>query len=124
MALRRWGPRLPLGAFALIFGLNALMVGAARDQWSLVPGAIAAGLVADALVRTLAPSLERVPRLRLVAFAIPATYFALYFLGLALTRGVWWSVPLWSGTIVLAGATGWLASWLVAPPLIPVDRPR
>jgi hypothetical protein len=95
------------------------MVAASRDQLTLVPGAIAAGLAADSIVRSLAPSVERTVRLRLVAFAIPATYFALYFLGIALTRGVWWSMPLWSGMIVLAGMVGWLASWLVVPPPIP-----
>jgi hypothetical protein len=121
LTIRRWGRGLPLGAFAVIFGLNALMVCASRDQWSLVPGAILAGFVADVLVRRLRPSLSRPARLRVVAGAIPATYFALYFLGIALTRGVWWSVPLWSGTIVLAGTVGWLVSWLIAPPMIPGD---
>jgi len=123
LALRRWGPRLPYGAFGVIFGLNGLMVAAARDQLTLVPGAIAAGLAADSLVRALAPSVERAAELRLAAFAIPAGYFALYFVGIAVTRGVWWSTPLWSGMILLAGAVGWLASWLVVPPPIP-DSPR
>jgi hypothetical protein len=119
LALRRWGSRLPFGAFAVIFGISAVSMGGARDQLSLVPGAIVAGLLADALVRAAAPSLQRTVALRGVAFAIPAIYFALYFLVIALTRGVWWSMPLWSGTIVLAGAVGWLASWLVAPPAAP-----
>ena len=128
LALRRWGARLPFGAFALVFGGNAIMVAAARDQLSLVPGALAAGLIADVLVRTLAPSLERVRQLRAAAFAMPATYFALYFAGVAMTRGVWWSAPLWSGSIVLAGGVGWLMSWLVVPPALPAaafgDAPR
>ena len=119
LALRRWGPRLPYGTFAVIFAINGSMVAASRDQLSLVPGVVLAGLVADTLVRRLAPSVERAGRLRAVAFAIPATYFALYFLGIAMTRGVWWSTPLWSGTIVMSGAVGWLASWLVVPPAIP-----
>ena len=124
LALRRWGPRLPTGAFGVVFGMNALMVGGARDQWRLIPGAIAAGLVADLLVRRLVPSPARGSALRLVAFAIPAVYFAVYFAGVALTRGVWWSLPLWSGAIVLAGAVGWLASWLVVPPAIPAEADR
>jgi len=79
----------------------------------LVPGAILAGIAADVLVRALSPSPTRPAALRTVAFAIPAIYFALYLASLALTRGVWWSVPLWSGAIIEAGAVGWLASWLV-----------
>jgi hypothetical protein len=113
----------------VIFGLNALMVAAARDQVSLVPGAIAAGLVADGLLRVLRPSPVRAAAFRAFAFAVPAVYFTLYFAGLALTRGVWWSLPLWSGAIVLAGTVGWLASWLVAPPAVDAgddvsDAPR
>ena len=120
LVLRRWGARLPFGGFAVVFGMNALMIGAARDQLSLVPGALVAGLVTDGLVRGLSASPARPPALRAVAFAAPAVYFALFFVGVALTRGVWWSVPLWSGSIVLAGAVGWLASWLALPPAVPV----
>jgi len=119
LALRRWGWRLPFGAFAVVFGVNALLLGAARDQLLLVPGAIVAGLTGDVLVRALAPSVDRSRALRVVAFAVPAIYFALYLATLALTRGIWWSVSLWSGAIVLAGMVGWLASWLVVPPSIP-----
>jgi hypothetical protein len=119
LALRRWGPRLPFGAFAVVLGLNALMLGAARDQMLLVPGAVVAGLAADALVRALSASPARPAALRVVAFGVPAIYFALFFAVIALTRGVWWSMPLWTGTIVLAGAVGWLASWLVVPPPVP-----
>jgi hypothetical protein len=124
LALWRWGPRLPFGAFAVVLGVNAVMIGAARDQLGLVPGAILAGLAADGLVRKLAPSTIRTPALRWVAFTVPAIYFALYFLALALTRGLWWSAPLWSGTIALAGTVGWLASWLVAPPSLPETSRR
>ena len=123
IALWRWGGAIPLGAFTVVFGLNALVVGAARDQHALVPPAIAAGILTDALVRRLRPARARPFALRVVAFAAPATYFALFFGALALTRGLWWSVPLWSGTIVLAGGVGWLLSWLVAPPPFPGGEP-
>jgi hypothetical protein len=29
--------------------------------------------------------------------------------------GVWWPIHLWTGTIVLAGVTGWLVSLVVLP---------
>jgi hypothetical protein len=128
LAVRRWGPRLPAGAFTVVFGMNALLIGAARDQLHLLPGAVAAGIVADVMLRVLSPSSARTRSVRWFALAVPASYFALYFVNVALTRGVWWSVPLWSGAIVLAGTVGWLASWLVAPPTIPAraaaDAPR
>src|SRR5207247_10580625 len=102
LSRHRWGPRLPFGAFALVLGLNALMLGAARDQLLLVPGAVVAGLAADALVRALSPSPARPAALRAVAFGVPAIYFALFFTGIELTRGIWWAIPICTGTIGLA----------------------
>jgi hypothetical protein len=124
IALWRWsGGAFPPGAFSVVFGLNALLVGVARDQYALVPPAIAGGILTDVLLHRLRPSRARPLPLRFVAFAAPAAYFALFFATLALTRGLWWSVPLWSGAIVLAGGVGWLLSWLVAPPAIPGEHP-
>jgi hypothetical protein len=119
IAIRRWGGAFPAGAFTLILGLNASMVALARDQLAFVPAAVAAGVATDVLVRRLRPSIRRPAALRTVASVVPAVYFALFFGVVALTRGVWWSAALWSGSIVLAGAAGWLLSWLVAPPPVP-----
>jgi hypothetical protein len=124
LAVRRWGSQLPVGAFTLVFGFNALLIGAARDQLHLLPGAIAGGIAADALLWALQPSSSHTSSLRWFAFAVPTVYFGLYFINIALTRGVWWSVPLWSGAIALAGVVGWLASWLVIPPPIPDSARR
>jgi hypothetical protein len=119
IALWRWGAAFPHGAFTVVFGVNALVVGVTRDQPALVAPAIAAGIVTDVLVHRLRPSRGRSWALRCVAFAAPAAYFGLFFAALALTRGLWWSPPLWSGAIVLAGGVGWLLSWLVIPPAVP-----
>lgn len=128
IAVRRWGGAFPAGAFTVMLGLNALVVGIARDQLAFVPPAVVAGVLADVLVQRLRPAVSRPAALRTFAFVVPAAYFALFFGATALFRGVWWSAPLWAGTIVLAGAAGWLLSWLVAPPAIPgepdSDAPR
>jgi hypothetical protein len=42
----------------------------------------------------------------LVAFLIPAMFFALYFATVAATDGLGWSVDLWLGAIVIAGIIG------------------
>jgi len=39
-----------------------------------------------------------------------------YFASLALTRGVWWSVHVWSGTVLLSGAVGWLLGYVALAP--------
>ena len=49
---------------------------------------------------------------RVYAFAQPAILYALYFANLLLFGGgTWWSIHLVAGSIVLAGAAGWLLSY-------------
>ncbi|MGM1060862.1 hypothetical protein [Saccharothrix sp. Mg75] len=53
--------------------------------------------------------------LRIVSSAVPLVLFALYFLALALTDGVTWPVELWTGSILIACATGLLTSYVTVP---------
>jgi len=62
------------------------------------------------------PTTTRPVAWRLFAFAAPAVFYLCYFLALLLTEGIAWSVHLSVGSIVLAGITGWLLSYLVLPP--------
>lgn len=116
LAVRRWGWSLPPGSLTIVFTLNAILMGFMRDTAALIPGAALAGLVADLLLKQLKPSVTRPGALRLFAFAVPAIYYLLYFLTLMLGKGIWWSVHLWAGAIVLAGVVGWLLSYLLVPP--------
>ena len=121
LLVRRWPTTLPAGGFTVALTLNALMLGSARDQLVLVPFIAAAGVAVDALARWLRPDTS-VSRLRALAIVVPTVYYTCFFVGVALTKGVWWSVHLWTGSIVLAGLTGWLTSYLVVPPGVPERR--
>jgi hypothetical protein len=121
LLVRRWGTALPRGGFTVALTLNALMLGFARDQLVLVPFIAIAGVATDALVHALGAD-PAVRRLRVFAVLVPTAYYACFFIGVAVTKGLWWSVPLWTGSIVLAGLTGWLTSYLVVPPVSPVRR--
>jgi hypothetical protein len=114
LAVLRW--RLPLGSLTLVFALNAALMSFMQDQYRLIPAAAVAGLAADLLLRWLRPSTVRSGPLRLFAFAVPAIYYALYFVVLIVTQGLDWSVHLWTGSIVLAGVVGLLLSYLIIPP--------
>jgi dipeptidyl aminopeptidase/acylaminoacyl peptidase len=105
---RRWA--LPFGTLTLVFTLNAVLVSFLNDQFALVPAAVVAGVAADVLVRRSegASSGTR----RLFAFAVPAVLYAAYFAALAAAEGIGWSVHLWAGSVILAGVTGWLLSFL------------
>jgi hypothetical protein len=115
--VRRW--TLPLGSLTLVFGLNAIFMSFMQDQYLLIPAAILAGLMSDLLIRWLKLSVARSRSLRSFAFAVPLVYYAFYYVIVILTRGLVWSVHVWTGSIVLSGIVGLLLSYLVIPPLIP-----
>ncbi len=125
LATSRWV--LPFGSLTLVFGLNALAMHFldALNEYQFIPAAVLAGLGADLLYRQLrpGPDPERVSHLRWFAAAVPALLYLTYFTALLATRGVWWSIHLWTGSIVLAGIVGWLLSYLLAPPPIPASHP-
>jgi len=124
LTVRRWGWRLPRGSLTLVFTLNASLMGCMRDQPGLIPVAVLAGLAADGLLRQLKPSGSRVRALRLCAAGVPLRWASGYVLALHRTHGIWWSVHVWAGAIVLAGLVGWLVSSLVVPPLGPTAERR
>jgi hypothetical protein len=80
-----------------------------------------AALGAEVVYAWLQPSVQRPGAWRLFATAVPLLLTTLHFAVLGLTVGVWWSVHLWAGTIVLTGLVGLLVSLLLVPPPWP-DR--
>lgn len=120
LAIRRW--RLPFGSLTLILTLSMALITAMRTtllatgMLPLILAAAAAGLIADLLLRLLRPSGERPNAFRWFAFTMPVVLYAAYFAALALTTGIWWSIHLWTGAIVLAGVVGLLLSLLIVPP--------
>jgi hypothetical protein len=122
LLLRRW--TLPPGALTLIATLPISAISFMQDTYHWIVPALLAGLLADLLLRLLKPTADRVGALRLFAFAVPALLFGLYFVSMLVTGpGIGWSVHLWVGSIVMAGAVGVLLSYLAVPPLLPSDEP-
>jgi hypothetical protein len=119
---RRW--RLPRGSLTLMLTANAALLSFMQDQYRFIPVAAAAGLFGDLLLPSLYPFGARARAVRVFACALPLTLYALYFLALSLTSGVWWSVHLWVGSTVIAGLTGLALSYTVVPPAQPVPRPE
>jgi hypothetical protein len=113
MALVRRNWSLPIGSLTILFTVNAALMGLMRDQVELIPAAALAGVAADFLLIWFKPTPTRTGALRFFAFAAPTTYYLLHFVSLKLTKGIWWSVHVWTGAIILAGIAGWLLSYLV-----------
>jgi MFS superfamily sulfate permease-like transporter len=86
-----------------------------NDTFYLIPAAALSGLAVDAALRRWRPRLSNgnTRQLRLFAFGVPALVYAVYFVALALSQGISWSIHLWAGSVVLAGTVGWLLSYLV-----------
>jgi hypothetical protein len=119
LLLRRW--MLPFGSVTLILTLTIAFSSVLTDQYRLIPAAAVAGLLADVLIRLLRPSTHRPLALRSFAFALPLIFYGLHYLTIALTSGIAWSVHLWTGTIVVAGLTSLLLSYLLVPPAVPAE---
>jgi hypothetical protein len=124
LTMRRWV--LPAGALSLVIGLNAVAMGLLhRGDYPVFFVAVRAlaGLGVEVAYAWLQPSVQRPGTWRLFAFIVPAWLTMLHFGALGLTVGVWWSVHLWAGTIVLTGLGGLLVSLLLALPPWP-GRPQ
>ncbi len=114
LVVRRW--HLPFGSLSLVMALNAALMGGLENHLGFAWVGLISGLIADVLLWTLKPSISRHAAFRVFASVVPAMFYALYFAVLATAAGVWWSAPMWAGSIVLAGAIGWMLSVLILPP--------
>jgi hypothetical protein len=135
LVARRW--RLPFGTWTFMFGVNGLLMAAFApiEVIITVPTALLGGLAADLTYRLLQPSPEQLASLRLFAFLVPALFYLLYFINLALVApelammrptvfasGIVWTIPFWAGAPVIAGATGCLLSYVMIPPAMPAEK--
>ena len=124
LAVRRWGPTLPLGSLTIILTLNVSALSLFHDTYFLISAALLAGLASDLLLNLLKPSPERKVMFRLFAFLVPVIVYLFYFIYLILAQDIWWSAHMWVGSIILAGLTGWLISYTFLLPQIEAEQPE
>ncbi len=123
LLLRRWA--LPFGALTFLLLGNSTLMYLLRSpdhggsNWLVLLAALVAGLVGDLLLwRLQRPRIAAGP-LRLLAFAVPLTYFVTFFVVLQLGGGIWWTTSMWTGVSVLAGAFSLGLSYVALPPPLP-----
>ena len=100
------------GSFTFLFGVSAIAMSFMEDHFYIVPAFIGAGVIADVLYWWLKPSLPKKLQLQLFSFLVPFCLLGLYFLALLIHTDLYWSVHLWTGTMVMAGIGGVLMSGL------------
>jgi hypothetical protein len=108
--------RLAPGALTLVFTLNMLGMVLMRDNSVLLISMAFAGIVADLLAPSSRPVEGNERAFRLFAFVVPAALFLAYFLTVIYSAGTWWSIHLWTGSVVIAGIAGVLLSYVALPP--------
>ena len=114
---RRWV--LPFGTATTLFAVPAVLVSALGQFWApgLMAAGIVAGLLTDVLIRVLRVRPGANARLWLLGLLAPLVLWSLWFAaGAATLGGVWFSVEVWSGTILWAGLMGGLLAVLMSPP--------
>lgn len=114
LPLRR--ERLPLGSITVALTSIVAALSMMRSGTALIPAAFVSGIVADVLLQVIEQSPYRVRLLRGFCFVLPALYYLLVFVTLMRTKGIWWSIHMWAGSIVIAGLAGLLVGLVAWPP--------
>jgi hypothetical protein len=116
-ALRRW--RLPFGTVTILFtvvtGFMYLLL-YDRTPALLAVTPLAAGLVADLLLRWLNVSPSRPTTVYVFGGLVPIVLWSLNMAAIWVTAGMGWTPELWSGTVVLTALVGVGLALLAVPP--------
>lgn len=114
-AMRRF--RLPFGSFTLVLLLNTIGMTIMKTSTWLIPAALIAGLLIDGLVYLLKP-ISTVTRFRVFATLFPAIFFICYLTSVTMTGQLWWSIHMWTGSVVVPAVMGLLMSLVIWPPKV------
>ena len=113
LAVRTLSRRFPTGAITLVLVANAALMATQRDEYYFLPAVAAAGVIGDVLVLALRPSPDRVWAFRVFAYAMPFVYWLGHYSTYFVTgQKLYYSLPVWTGCIVITGFVGLLLSFL------------
>jgi Tol biopolymer transport system component len=93
---------LPRGGVTVVVAVATLMVVAVSGGWRFLPAAVLVGILGDVIASRPAGRGRRIA----LASLVPAAFVALYFVTIALTGGVAWSMTLAGGAIVGSALIG------------------
>ena len=103
--------RFTAGSVTVVLTVGIAIVAGISDEYEFIAAAAVAGLATDLLVAWLRRSrpawLERA-----LTFAAPALFMVAYFVALALTGTLGWTIPLVISGVALAGTSGLVVSLL------------
>ena len=95
----------PVGSLLVVVAVPVLFLVSLRGTWFLLPAAVLAGLLTEALGRRLGPAA--------LAGAACALLLTGWVLSLAVRHDLAWSTELLAGSVGSAAAAGYLAGWVL-----------
>ncbi len=124
LVMRRW--ELPRGFLTVLMIVQTALMFWLRnrdivDFPPLLIAPVVAGIIGDALLLWLKPSVERVAALRVFSFLMPFMVSLLYFALLIPLYGTHWPIHMWLGVTFMSGFVGLFLSYLSVPPAIPQE---
>lgn len=109
MLLTRW--TLPVGAITLVVGVSSAILTVLVDSYVFLPPLFVALVIVEIVAWRLKPSAARPNALIVVLTLLPALMYLAYFIAIDGYNRIFWSVHVWTGAIVLAGAVGALIGY-------------
>jgi len=106
----------PPGSLTLLFVLHAIGMAVVQDHYIFIATGLIAGSAIDLLYQMLERNIKRTNALRIFGFFAPILFFAAYTATTLVAYGTWWSIHMITGTLLLAGGTGYLMTFLVVLP--------
>jgi Tol biopolymer transport system component len=103
---------LPPGAITGALTISVAVLASISNEFELIPTALLAGALAELLAWWAGRRRPRASE-RLFAFSLPALLSVGYFVALAVSGGVGWSLPIVISIVGLSGATGLATSYLI-----------
>jgi hypothetical protein len=112
--------KLRPGALTLLYVLGNFAAAAAFTNdtpllYTVIAMSVVAGIVGDAIVAYMHPSPDNIIAYRVLGAAVPAAYFATYFIVTAVAAHVWWDWNVTLGAIIWAGGIGFGLTLLSQP---------
>lgn len=112
LVLRRWQP--PFGSVVFLYWIIGVFMGTVTGYWYL-PLLVVTGLIADWLIRVIAPSPAKMHRFRAFAVLLPMILWGNFFLLVRLNWGIIWPPTLWLGVPMMTGLSGLGLSVVMVP---------
>lgn len=105
------------GFLTILLTLNIASMSYMRSHPEVILAALAAGILGDMLLAWTMQRRDDLVRIRVCCFVLPMLLMGATTVLMLVQNGIWWSVHMWTGSVVISGMAGILQSFVAWPPL-------